>query len=268
MRDSICISSMLFCVVLLSACSVQPVKIASVPPNTFDSTESIGVIWLSRCAKRHACIEEPYAATSGDFVAHGMEGSLWKAAAYAADQKLIRAIKKLNSEPIVRTHFIDIVAKAIEGRDMGAFIRSDPIYPGDLRATSVAKNLRMSPKGTRKSVAFHGDSMVKVEYDLTGIARDLSTDYLLVLQVIEYGVRRAFGEFGLPTGAPYTAAGVRAYMIDSTNGKILLDDVAYYEFSVGEKYSRRNYKSVLRAANQALSSAVTDVTNTIVSALK
>jgi len=193
---------------------------------------------------------------------------LWVAAAYAADQKLIKAIKRLDSAPIVRSNFIDVVTKAIEKKNMGAFIRSDPIYPGDLSPLGVAKSLRVAPKGTHKKQEFYGDSMVKVEYDFTSIAGEWSTDYLLVLQVIEYGVRRVFGSFGIPTAPPYTAAGVRAYMIDTKSGKVLLDDVAYYEMSVEGKIARKNFRSVVNSANDALESAVKDVTSTIVSGLE
>lgn len=268
MKDAHRISAMLICLALISACSVRPVKLAKLPPNTLEATESIGVMWLSRCAKRHACIEEPYKANSADFVAHGLEGSLWVAAAYAADQKLIKAVKKLKSSPIIRTHFIDVVAKAIEGKNLSAFIRSDPIYPGDLKPLGTVQSLRVEPRGTRQSTVLLGDSMVKVEYDFSAIAGELNTDYLLVLQVIEYGVRRVFGAFGLPTSAPYTAAGVRAYMINSKTGELLLDDVAYYEMSVDEDFERRNYRSVLEATNTALTSAVSDVTRTIVTAIQ
>lgn len=258
---------------LAAGCTTAPTYQTELTPGALNEN-SIGIAWLSRCHYSD-CIDT--LGVKGNFTPNGVSGLLDMAIVNSSHGYLEGEVQKLDATDIVSSGFLSKVSFALQERGISAPVSESAISPQTVkisrRITGVI--LQDGPKGNR---VLQGNEVKtrrvnQLQMDLQPVADELNTEQILVLEMLEYGVRRNFGPFAIPVSPSYAVAAVRGFLLDTQSGETLLNDYAYYELVPDYTNGEEDEKSESRVAqlmstvDEALELAIGDVTNTLINAL-
>lgn len=250
--------------ILFSACSSPPKIFNELQPEALGSDAKVGVIWLSRCSAVAGCKKSSGAATLGEFRPIGSVGLLTLGAILSAHQEIIDALDTIDAADVVESAYLETSQRALQEKGITAKVITEPYYPGTLEKSGRHKTIGVSTivvTNKERESAARNPFVFEQTYDFTDIAETADVDFLLVLDVLEYGVHREFGPFAIPTTEPYTVGAVRLSFLDFRNNELLLNDYSYHENHVieGEWKQPGSWTNLLEAVNGSLRSSIEDV---------
>jgi len=250
--------------ILIVACSSPPKIINVLQPGALDSDATVGIVWLSRCSGVAGCKKSGAAATLGEFRPVGTVGLLTLGAVLSAHQEIIDVLDSVDAAEIINPLYLDISEQAFQKKGINARVVRDPYYPGSLKKQKRHKTIGTDTilvTNKEREAVNRTPFVFEQTYDLTNIASTENFDYLLVLDLLEYGVQREFGPFAVPTTAPYGVGAVRLYLVDVRGDLLLLNDYSYHERHVidGEWKQSGSWSNLLETTNESLRRSIEDV---------
>jgi hypothetical protein len=210
----------LACLTLSSGCATDAKNIP--PPATFMQERStIGIIWLYDSTRGNP---------AADFYPLGLEGSTWMpnpgwmSGAFMTRVRAGNLIARLRTQelsPLVKRFYLNVFREAftLEGFNVKTV---DSSY--DLR------RLRKIKADERLKI---GDEKQRIAYyDLSLISKDLHVDYLLSLEIIKFGIARAYTPvitplagivptFSMASGMPHALTVLRCFLADASSKHVL-----------------------------------------------
>lgn len=258
---------------VLTACSVAPIYQSELQPYALNKN-SVGIAWLSRC-QLNDCLDT--LGVKGNFTPDGVSGLLDLAIVNSSHGYLEGEVQKLDATRIVEKKFLSEISLALQAQGISAPVSFDAYSPQSLKTSGRVTGvlLQNDVKGERL-IRNDGNTTRRVnqlQMDLQPIADKLQVEQVIVLEMLEYGVKRNFGPFAIPISPSYAVGAVRGFLLDITTGETLLNDYAYYEIepeyttTSDDEKSESRIAQLMSTVDTALELAIADVTNTLVTAL-
>jgi len=271
MRKSFYALFLLMALLTLSACATAPVIQTELQPGAL-KRNSVGIAWISRCHKND-CLESEN--TKANFTPIGVSGLLDMAIVNAAHDGLELQVERLDATDKVEKGYLDKLVAALKSQGINAAVARKPFSPTALRTSRRLTGviLQEGAKGNRppRDTETRVRRVSQLKLDLLPVSNELQVEQLIVLELLEYGVRRQFGPFAIPTSPSYSVAAVRGSLVDVSTGEMLLNNYAFYENEPGpdtdDSLTDTKMRELLAGVDEALESAIDDVTSGLIAAL-
>ena len=248
---------------LLSACASVPQSKVDIESGRIPPGSTIGTIWISPCSSGKGCRKTGDASTLGEFVPLGANGLFIYGSVLAAHQEIIDALDTISSAPIVERSFTQPVKNLLESAGFGVSVENNNLYAGDLKTlkrTPLNFNTTADELYPRESGNARGFPIIVQQrnYDLSSVLASMNVDFLAVLEIHFFNLRRDFGPLAIPLTQPYGMALVRASLIDSQTGERVFDDWGFGEKFVETGGWRQpgEWSNVLAITEEALELAI------------
>jgi len=159
---------------LVSACAKPPATLTAIAPDRVPASSSVGVAWLTPCGWFAGCKKEDAKSNQAKFIPFGANGLLILGAVMSAHQDVIDGLEQVSADDIV----FSVNAKSKSGY-AGAYERIDG------KAITLTEKLKeLYPERGRLPGS---DIVNETQRDITSIANELSSDYLVILEINRFG---------------------------------------------------------------------------------
>jgi len=256
---------------LVSACAKPPATLTAIAPDRVPASSSVGVAWLTPCGWFAGCKKEDAKSNQAKFIPFGANGLLILGAVMSAHQDVIDGLEQVSADDIVTDQFLSPIGSALKSQGFSVNAKSKSGYAGayeriDGKAITLTEKLKeLYPERGRLPGS---DIVNETQRDITSIANELSSDYLVILEINRFGVQRDFGPVGIPLGRPYALSIVRTYLVDVSSNEILFNDYGIGEVKIPEGWRQPDdWTLVNDATKKSLEIALERTTRSLASAV-
>jgi len=226
------------CTVVISCCGA-PLQNVPVPPDFKAKEGKIGIICISTNTR-----PDPQA----NFHIQGGYGLLDYAIIKSVNKKLYARLDERSINPLVEKYYLKTFSEAYELEGFQT-VTVDTVYDH--------KALEKFEKKLIKESKFY--YFMSVKYDFEPIFEELQTDYLLVLEIYNFGTTRPYYGF-MPKGPPKGWAALRCSLIERHSGEVIAQQFAKCsEDSEGEWDEPPEYSNLMKAVSTSFEKAIDEV---------
>ena len=244
----------------ITACSTAPIEKLQLPQSALNTNARYALLWIKPCHEKMlgGCEADDGRTTEAKFVAHGSASQVDLKQEYDDSVALSAAIARINAAPSVRTHFLRALKQDIASRQLNVVAVAEPIYEG-------AMTKRSSRRVLFDDVPLIGATQFPLQlkantYDFATIHDQLSSDYLIVMELLKFSVERHYGPTGRAADIPQVVSAIRMSVHERTSNQVIFDDYAY-EVSMANKdwdtppYYRSLEANLLASLERAIAKA-------------
>jgi len=205
----IVLSTVFLGLILVSGCVSIPLKEIKVPSNFMAKKGKIGIIWVKKDEKPTA-----------DFYQTGGQGLLDIAVNNLIATTLRQCLQKEELAPLIKKFYLNPFG---EGFSLEGF---------EVKTIDSGYDLKKYKKIS----------------DQRQIAKEIEVDYLIILEILSFGIGRSYALGIIPTIQPQGLTNLRCYLIDSSSDEIIAQHISKnLESSQGEWDEPPEYPNLMKA---------------------
>ncbi len=253
-------------VLQLMACVSTPTEKLKVPSSIYTADASVALLWIAPCANDTFgnCAADSGMTTKAKLAIHGSADRLDINRQYETDAGLQTRLSRIDAAPIIDQQFLVQFRDALQARSVNAVSVKKPVYAGSLRKRSRSSSITLGGQAIKTTLFPQIAS--RNTYNFDSIYAGLDVDYLMVMELLRFGVDRHFGAVGKPLNNPYGAAIVRVYLHEKSSGELVYDDFSHAKITSPDDWDDApDYIKLGETVEQALSDAIDGVENVLFS---
>ncbi len=244
----------------LNACASLPTEKLSVPSSAIQETNQYAMLWVKPCAGTvfGGCGEDNGKTTHAQLVVHGSPGRLDVKQAYQNETDLSNALAKMDAGGIIKKAFLIDFRNSLLSQGLNVKAVAKPVYAGRLKQSKqrVVHTLPKEPSVTLASTQFP-QMVSRHSYELTQLFDRLNVDYLLMLELLRFGIDRQYGPTDEPISRPLGVAVVRVTLHQRGQVNPVFDDFSQsIKFVANDWNTPPEYERLAFELDQLLDNAV------------